>query len=111
MTITNQLATSNAIRVDGVNFFSSFPGKPNHLLAHRLTLATRRVQTCCYGETSLKPMTHVTMHETETISVSDGVGIVRFLKGKSYLVTGATGFLAKGKRNPKTDSLFFVQLN
>ncbi|WZZ66370.1 hypothetical protein YC2023_077740 [Brassica napus] len=95
MTITNQLATSNAIRVDGVNFFSSFPGKPNHLLAHRLTLATRRVQTCCYGETSLKPMTHVTMHETETISVSDGVGIVRFLKGKSYLVTGATGFLAK----------------
>nr|VDD62089.1 unnamed protein product [Brassica oleracea] len=69
--------------------------KPNHLLAHRLTLATRRVQTCCYGETSLKPMTHVTMHETETISVSDGVGIVRFLKGKSYLVTGATGFLSK----------------
>ncbi|KAF3515749.1 hypothetical protein DY000_02061508 [Brassica cretica] len=95
MTITNQLATSNVIRVDGVNFFSSFPGKPNHLLAHRLTLATRRVQTCCYGETSLKPMTHVTMHETETISVSDGVGIVRFLKGKSYLVTGATGFLSK----------------
>ena len=86
--------------------------KPNHLLAHRLTLATRRVQTCCYGETSLKPMTHVTMHETETISVSDGVGIVRFLKGKSYLVTGATGFLSKGKRNPKTDSFFFfVQLN
>ncbi|KAF3525929.1 hypothetical protein F2Q69_00049202 [Brassica cretica] len=95
MTITNQLATSNVIRVDGVNFFSSFPGKPNHLLAHRLTLATRRVQTCCYGETSLKPMTHVTMHETETISVSDGVGIVRFLKGKSYLVTGATGYLSK----------------
>uniref|UniRef100_M4CGB6 Fatty acyl-CoA reductase n=1 Tax=Brassica campestris TaxID=3711 RepID=M4CGB6_BRACM len=95
MTITNQLATSNAIRVDGASFFSSFPGKPNHLLARRLPLANRRVQTCCYGETSLKPMTHVTMHETETISVSDGVGIVRFLKGKSYLVTGATGFLAK----------------
>ncbi|KAL0724805.1 hypothetical protein Bca4012_039404 [Brassica carinata] len=96
MAVTNLLATSNAIRVDGVNLFSSFPGKPNHLLAHHLSLISRKVQTCrCYGETSLKPMTHVTMHETETTSVSDGLGIIRFLKGKSYLVTGATGFLAK----------------
>lgn len=111
MAVTNLLATSNAIRVAGVNLFSSFPGKPNHLLAHRLSLTSRKVQTsCCYGETSLKPTTHVTMHETETTSVSDGLGIIPFLKGKSYLVTGATGFLAKGNRNPKTE-LFLVHIN
>ncbi|CAH8353179.1 unnamed protein product [Eruca vesicaria subsp. sativa] len=96
MAITNLLATSNAIRVDGVNLFSSFPGKPNDLLARRLSLTSRKVQTCCcYGETLLKPMTHITMLETETTGVSDGLGIISFLKGKSYLVTGATGFLAK----------------
>lgn len=28
----------------------------------------------------------------------EGIGIVRFLKGKSFFITGATGFLAKGTR-------------
>ena len=26
----------------------------------------------------------------------DGIGIVSYLRGKNYLITGATGFLAKG---------------
>jgi len=34
-----------------------------------------------------------------------GLGILKFLKGKNLLVTGATGFLAKGT-NDLTDSLF-----
>lgn len=40
------------------------------------------------------------MHEpeTETKSDSQGIGMFRFLKGKSYLITGATWFLAKGKK-------------
>ena len=27
---------------------------------------------------------------------SDGIGIVSYLQGKNYLITGATGFLGKG---------------
>jgi hypothetical protein len=43
--------------------------------------------------------------QTETVGTSfcahsevgnDGIGIVRFLQGKNFLITGATGFLAKG---------------
>ncbi|CAH8360440.1 unnamed protein product [Eruca vesicaria subsp. sativa] len=49
----------------------------------------------CYRETSLKPGTPFMMSETETKSDNDGIGIFGFLKGKSYFVTGATGFLAK----------------
>jgi fatty acyl-CoA reductase len=30
------------------------------------------------------------------VQVDDGIGIVKFLRGKGFLVTGATGFLAKG---------------
>ena len=30
------------------------------------------------------------------VEVDDGIGIVKFLRGKGFLVTGATGFLAKG---------------
>ncbi|KAH0884750.1 hypothetical protein HID58_060846, partial [Brassica napus] len=39
-----------------------------------------------YREMSLKAVKPVVMPET-----SDGIGIVRFLRGKSYFVTGATG--------------------
>ncbi|XP_048597151.1 fatty acyl-CoA reductase 6, chloroplastic isoform X1 [Brassica napus] len=103
---TNVLATSNAVKLDAVtvSFISSFPGKLNHFLARRLPQSTtRRVQTsCCYRETSLKAVTLFEMPETETSSVSDGVEILRFLKGKNYLVTGAFGFLGKGKTKPKT---------
>ncbi|KAF8114728.1 hypothetical protein N665_0034s0067 [Sinapis alba] len=89
---TNMLTTSNAVKLHGVTFFSSFSGRPNHFLARPLPrLMTRRFQTsCCYRETSLKAVSP----ELEP-SVSDGVGIVRFLKGKTYLLTGATGFLGK----------------
>ncbi|KAF3557032.1 hypothetical protein F2Q69_00014960, partial [Brassica cretica] len=76
-----------------VRFFSSFSGKPNYFLSRRLSPTTHRgrVQTsCCYREISLKAVKPVVMPET-----SDGIGIVRFLRGKSYFVTGATGFLGK----------------
>ncbi|XP_048593002.1 fatty acyl-CoA reductase 6, chloroplastic-like isoform X4 [Brassica napus] len=88
---TNLLATSKAVKLHGVRFFSSFLSRPNHFLACRLPQSiTRRVQTsCCYRETSYKSP------EPEPSSVSDGVGIIRFLKGKTYLITGATGFLGK----------------
>lgn len=33
---------------------------------------------------------------TTLIGLEDGIGIVKFLRGKKFLVTGATGFLAKG---------------
>ena len=29
--------------------------------------------------------------------LKDGIGIVKFQKGKKYSITGATGFLAKGR--------------
>ncbi|CAF2171505.1 unnamed protein product [Brassica napus] len=88
---TNLLATSKAVKLHGVRFFSSFLSRPNHFLACRLPQSiTRRVQTsCCYRETSFKAVSP----EPEPSSVSDGVGIIRFLKGKTYLITGATGFL------------------
>lgn len=34
---------------------------------------------------------------TALMEVNEGIGIVSFLKGKKLLITGATGFLAKGK--------------
>ncbi|KAL1191512.1 Fatty acyl-CoA reductase 6 [Cardamine amara subsp. amara] len=97
MATTNLLATSSSVKLDGVSFFSSFSSKPNHYLARRLSQTTRRVQTsCCHRETSLKAVTSLVMKpEAKTSSDSDRIGIVRFLKGKSYLITGATGFLAK----------------
>lgn len=33
---------------------------------------------------------------TSLVELEEGIGIVKFLKGKSFFVTGATGFLAKG---------------
>lgn len=30
------------------------------------------------------------------VEMDDGIGIVKYLRGKSFLITGATGFLAKG---------------
>ncbi|XP_048633893.1 fatty acyl-CoA reductase 6, chloroplastic-like isoform X2 [Brassica napus] len=80
MATTNLIATSNAVR-----FFSSFSGKPNYFLSRRLSQTTHRgrVQTsCCYREMPLKAVKPVVMPET-----SDGIGIVRFLRGKSYFVT------------------------
>ncbi|KAG7551518.1 Male sterility NAD-binding [Arabidopsis thaliana x Arabidopsis arenosa] len=93
MATTNVLATSNAVKLNGVSFLSSFSGKPNHYLQpRRLSQTTRRVQTSClYREA----VTSLVTPKTETSRNSDGIGIVRFLEGKSYLVTGATGFLAK----------------
>lgn len=31
------------------------------------------------------------------VEIHDGIGIVKFLKGKRFFITGATGFLAKGE--------------
>lgn len=33
---------------------------------------------------------------TSSVEMHDGIGILHFLRGKSFFVTGATGFLAKG---------------
>lgn len=33
---------------------------------------------------------------TTFIGLEDGIGIVKFLRGKKFFITGATGFLAKG---------------
>lgn len=30
------------------------------------------------------------------MEMGDGIGIVKYLRGKSFLITGSTGFLAKG---------------
>lgn len=98
MAISNLLATINA-----VSFFS---GKPDHFLARPLSQTTPRIQTsCCHREPSFKPWTPTMMSEVETDTKSDshGVGIFRFLQGKSYLITGATGFLAKGNKTLKTE--------
>ncbi|CAH8363386.1 unnamed protein product [Eruca vesicaria subsp. sativa] len=98
MAITaNHLATCNAVKLDGFSFFSSFPCRPNHFLSRRLPQSMiRRVQTsCCYRVTSMKAVSPLTMPEKEPSSISDGVGIIRFLTGKSYLISGATGFLGK----------------
>ncbi|VVB05912.1 unnamed protein product [Arabis nemorensis] len=97
MAITTLLATSNVVKLDTTSFFSSFSGKTNHFLSRRLSHTKRRVQvtSCCYRETWLKAVTPLTMPVTETSSDSTGLGIVRFLKGKSYFITGATGFLGK----------------
>ncbi|KAF8102068.1 hypothetical protein N665_0201s0357 [Sinapis alba] len=116
---TNLLARSNAVKLYGLSFFSSFSGKLNHCLARRLpqSLMTRTlVQTsCCYRETSLKAVTPFEMPETEQSSISsDGIGILRFLKGKNYLITGATGFLAKVliekllRESPEIGKIFFL---
>ncbi|XP_010427503.1 PREDICTED: fatty acyl-CoA reductase 6, chloroplastic-like [Camelina sativa] len=98
MATRNLLATSNTVKLNGVSFSSSFTDKPNRYLARcwAQTTSSRRVQTACYyRETSLKAVTSLERPEVETDTNCDGIGIVRFLKGKSYLVTGATGFLAK----------------
>ena len=34
---------------------------------------------------------------TTLIGLEDGIGIVKFLRGKKFFITGATGFLAKGR--------------
>ncbi|WZY87738.1 hypothetical protein YC2023_044473 [Brassica napus] len=107
MATTNLIATSNAVR-----FFSSFSGKPNYYLSRRLSQTTHRgrVQTsCCHREMPLKAVKPVVMPET-----SDGIGIVRFLRGKSYFVTGATGFLGKVliekllRASPETGKIFIL---
>lgn len=40
--------------------------------------------------------------------VHDGIGIVKFLRGKGFLITGATGFLAKGIMSIKASQLTLV---
>ncbi|EFH54361.1 hypothetical protein ARALYDRAFT_324181 [Arabidopsis lyrata subsp. lyrata] len=115
MAITNLLASSNPVKLDAFSYFSSLSGKQNHYLTCRLTQTTRRVQTsCCNHETSLKAVTSLEMHEADTRRNCDGVGILRFLKAKSYLVTGATGFLAKAliekllRASPEIGKIFLL---
>ncbi|KAG7565945.1 Fatty acyl-CoA reductase C-terminal [Arabidopsis suecica] len=115
MAITNLLASSNPVKLDAFSYFSSLSGKQNHYLTCRLTQTTRRLQSsCCKHETSLKGVTSLEIHEADTRRNSDGVGILRFLKTKSYLVTGATGFLAKAliekllRASPEIGKIFLL---
>ncbi|KAG2324913.1 hypothetical protein Bca4012_039405 [Brassica carinata] len=108
---TNLLAASKTVKLHGVSFLSSFLSRPNYFLARPLPKSmTLRVQTSCYPETSLKAVSP----EPEPSSVSDGVGIIRFLKGKTYLITGAVGFLAKVltekllRAGPETRKIFLL---
>lgn len=41
--------------------------------------------------------TAVTREPDTARDSAEGIGILRFLEGKSYFITGATGLLAKGK--------------
>ena len=41
-------------------------------------------------------VTYQGSQSTSSLEIHDGIGIVNFLRGKSFFVTGATGFLAKG---------------
>lgn len=45
--------------------------------------------------TSYKETTALGISETY---LGEGIGIVRFLRGKQFLITGATGFLGKGDK-------------
>ncbi|RID65114.1 hypothetical protein BRARA_D00334, partial [Brassica rapa] len=79
MATTNLIATSN-----GVRFFSSSSlGNPDHFLSRRLSQTNHRDRfqtSLCYRQMSLKDVKPVVKTE---------------IRGKSYFVTGATGFLGK----------------
>ncbi|CAH8359616.1 unnamed protein product [Eruca vesicaria subsp. sativa] len=108
MTTNLVAATSRAVKLHGFSFLSSVLSRPNHFLARPLpeSMTLRGQTSCCYRETSLKAV----WPEPEPSNVSDGVGIIRFLRGKTYLITGATGFLAKGKTRSKTEFLLVQKL-
>lgn len=48
------------------------------------------------AEIAVKDLVPYGEPSSSLLEVDDGIGIVKFLKGKGFLVTGATGFLAKG---------------
>ena len=47
-------------------------------------------------EIEVKDLVPFSGPNTSVLEMDDGIGIVKFLRGKSFLITGATGFLAKG---------------
>ena len=47
-------------------------------------------------EIEVKDLVPFSGPNTSVLEMDDGIGIVKFLKGKSFLIIGATGFLAKG---------------
>jgi fatty acyl-CoA reductase len=48
------------------------------------------------AEIAVKDLAPYGEPSSSLVQVDDGIGIVKFLRGKGFLVTGATGFLAKG---------------
>lgn len=48
------------------------------------------------AEIAVKDLAPYGEPSSSLVEVDDGIGIVKFLRGKGFLVTGATGFLAKG---------------
>ncbi|KAG2686853.1 hypothetical protein I3760_09G026100 [Carya illinoinensis] len=47
------------------------------------------------AEIAVKDLVPYGEPSTPSVEVHDGIGIVKFLRGKTFLITGATGFLAK----------------
>lgn len=57
-----------------------------------------------FGETqTIITAPQVPSHHLEHLHGAGGIGVLEFLRGKNYLVTGATGFLAKGMYNNSSE--------
>lgn len=50
------------------------------------------------AEICVKDLVPYAGHTHSLVEMDDGIGIVRFLRGKRFFITGATGFLAKGEK-------------
>ena len=55
------------------------------------------------GVKTLMPFSGASM-----VGMKEGLGIISFLQGKKFLITGSTGFLAKGKK--KKNSMYIYSL-
>ncbi|KAA8516954.1 hypothetical protein F0562_017228 [Nyssa sinensis] len=68
------------------------------------------------AEIAVKDMVPCSGPPTSPVDMHDGIGIIRFLRGKKFLITGATGFLAKDldliekilRTTPDVDKIFLV---
>ena len=74
-------------------------------MAFTTTLAPLRPQRAGAGTDKVE-LRDAGWQQSSDADSGGGLGIIKFLKGKNLLVTGATGFLAKGTHN-LTESLFF----
>ncbi|KAG6397238.1 hypothetical protein SASPL_143404 [Salvia splendens] len=71
-----------------LNSSISYAAKFNHT---RLSTRGRRSMVCCYNGQGMETGSLVLSNNAK----DEGIGIVKFLRGKTFLITGATGFLGK----------------